>query len=323
MKNRVAALVTVPLVAVIACSAQAPGDSSGPSEEGVANSSSAVAPIHALGTLQFDPGQKRPALELPDWPQTASPTDAGAASANGIDFHGGPLMTAPVHLYYIWYGDWSKSTSVKILEDWGKGIGPSAYWGTDTSYVDGKKVPVSSAVTLAGETTDAYSQGKGLKDVWKVVTSAINAKKLPVDTNGVYFVLTSQDVSLSGFCTQFCGWHSYGAFSNTQHLKYSFVGAAAQCPGACSAQSVSPNGDVSADAMASVLTHELSETVTDPEMTGYSDASGWENGDKCAWNFGTTKVLKGAKYNATFNGRNWLLQQNWLNAKGGLCSMTK
>ena len=38
----------------------------------------------------------------------------------------------------------------------------------------------------------------------------------------------------------------------------------------------------------SVATHEIYEAMTDPMThgTGYRDASGWENGDKCTWYYG-------------------------------------
>ena len=74
--------------------------------------------------------------------------------------------------------------------------------------------------------------------------------------------------------------------------------------------------------MASVLSHELEETVTDPLGNAWFDGSGEENADKCAWTFGVTQSTKASgKYNMTFGGRNWLIQQNWVNAKGGYCAL--
>src|SRR5437879_3072389 len=82
--------------------------------------------------------------------------------------------------------------------------------------------------------------------------------------NGIYFVLTSADVNeTSGFCTRYCGWHTYG-FLNGANIKYSVVGNSDRCPSACAAQSPGPNGTTGIDGMASVIAHELEESVSDP-----------------------------------------------------------
>jgi hypothetical protein len=90
---------------------------------------------------------------------------------------------------------------------------------------------------------------------------------------------------------------------------------------------VSPNGNAGADGMASVLAHELEETATDPDLNAWYDRRGYENADKCAWTLGTTSTLpSGAKNNMTLGPRNYLIQQNWVNAKSssganGYCAL--
>ena len=125
----------------------------------------------------------------------------------------------------------------------------------------------------------------------------------------------------SGFCTTYCGWHTHFAVGGVD-IKYSFVGNAAQCPTACSIQQSSPNGNVGADAMASVIAHELSEAVSDPALNAWYDSKGYENADKCAWTFGTTfAAANNSKANITLGGVNYLLQQIWVNAGGGSCKL--
>jgi len=85
-------------------------------------------------------------------------------------------------------------------------------------------------------------------------------------------------------------------------------------------QSTGPNGDAQADAMASVLAHELEEAATDPELSAWWDSTGAENADKCAWTFGTTYTAGGAQANMTIGPRNFLIQRNWVNAGGGYCA---
>ena len=137
---------------------------------------------------------------------------------------------------------------------------------------------------------------------------------MPKDTNGVYFVLTSKDVTASsGFCTQYCGWHTYGTVAGS-NIKYSFVGNPDRCPASCAAQTTSPNGNAGADGMASIIAHELSEAVTDPNLNAWYDKRGYENADKCAWTFGSTySVANGSKANVHLGGRDFLIQQNWVN----------
>jgi hypothetical protein len=133
--------------------------------------------------------------------------------------------------------------------------------------------------------------------------------------------LTSADVTASsGFCTQYCGWHTYGTI-NGFSIKYSFVGNPDRCPSACEAQSTGPNSNAGADGMASIIAHELEEAVTDPNLNAWYDTRGRENADKCAWTFGSTSTAgNGSLYNMTLGARNYLIQQNWVNASGGFCA---
>src|SRR5213079_2740259 len=156
--------------------------------------------------------------------------------------------------------------------------------------------------------------------IQSVVSSAITSGRLPSNTNAVYFVLTSADVTASsGFCTQYCGWHTHGTIGGAD-IKYAFIGNPDRCPSACAAQTTSPNGNAGADGMASIIAHELEEATTDPDLNAWYDTRGQENADKCAWTFGTTYTVNGALANMTLGSRNYLIQRNWVNASGGYCA---
>ena len=253
--------------------------------------------------------------------------------SNGILYHGGPIMPGAVNIYYIWYGAWNTpgDTTQPLLTNLGQHIGGTPYFAINKTYFDSTGATVSGTVNFAGATHDPGSQGSALTDagVKQVVATALANHALPTDANGVYFVLTSKEVKeTSGFCTQYCGWHTRGTI-NQRSIKYSFVGnPAQQCPSACSAQAKSPNNNLGADAMASVIAHELAESVSDPNLNAWFDQSGSENADKCAWTFGATTLMPGgARYNITWTDKatlaqtHWLLQQNWLNANGGRCTL--
>jgi hypothetical protein len=249
---------------------------------------------------------------------------AGSGS-NGIRYHNGPVMLGTTNIYYIWYGNWSGNSATTILTDLANNIGGSPYFNINTTYFNGSNAHVSNSVKYGGAFLDStYSQGTNLSDaqIQAIVANALTAPNgLPKDSNGVYFVLTSQDVNeTSGFCTQYCGWHTHGTITGLD-VKYAFIGNPARCLSACAAQTTSPNGNPGADGMASIIAHELEESVTDPDLNAWYDSRGEENADKCAWTFGTTYIANGSHANMKLGTRDYLIQQNWVNANGGFCAV--
>ncbi len=270
-------------------------------------------------------------VHLPNPYAPAGPFDAhpggfaGAAGGGGkMSYHGGPVMGGTPNAYVIWYGGWTDAQK-RIIRDFLNGIGGSPYFNINKTYsISG--TPVTGLVNFSGEVVSTYAGGTALTDqsIQNIVAAAG-----PTDLNGVYFVLTGTDITKDGFCTSYCGWHTY-ANLGAGNIKYSFVGNPSACPlvgvsvGACAGQTAkSPNGDVGVDAMVSVLAHELEEAVTDPELNAWFDLFGYENADKCAWKFGTTPTdpVSGAYYNVSWSNRKFLVQMNWLNVKSGSCAI--
>jgi hypothetical protein len=254
-----------------------------------------------------------------------SAATGSVVTGNGINYNGGPVKRNGVNIYYIWYGNWNQdSTANSILTDLASNVGGSPYFAINTTYGD-TIGGVQNLVTYAGATSDSGSLGTSLSDssIWTLVSNALTSKTLPVDPNGVYFVLTAPYVAeTSGFLTQYCGWHTSADFGSTS-ISYAFVGNPAASMGACSIQSTSPNGDAEADAMASVISHELEESTTDPQLNAWYDSSGNENADKCVWTFGAEyTVANGSHANMKLGLRDYLIQQNWVNAGGGYCALS-
>ena len=203
--------------------------------------------------------------------------------------------------------------------------GGSKYYNINTTYGD-TTANVSNSLHYAGSTTDNYSYGKSLSDssIKAIVQRAINNGSLPKDTNGIYFVLTTSDVNeTSGFCTQYCGWHTHGSI-NSSDIKYAFVGDPDRCPSACEAQSKSPNNNPGADGMASVISHSTKKPTPIRDLNAWwNSQTGEENADQCAWQFGTTyTVTNGSKANMKLGSLNYLIQQNWVNRYGGYCAQS-
>jgi hypothetical protein len=263
------------------------------------------------------------AITLQQVADVAAANNARPTRGNGITYHGGPVMTSGTNVYYIWYGNWSGNSAPSILTTLGSSIGGSPYFNINTTYYDGSATHVANVASLVSQTSDNYSFGTALSDsnIQGIVANAIGSGALPKDPNGVYFVLTSADVNeTSGFCTQYCGWHTHGTIGGTD-IKYAFVGNPDRCPSACAAQTTGPNGNAGADGMASILAHELEEATTDPDLNAWYDRRGEENADKCAWTFGATSTApNGSQYNMVLGGSQYLIQQNWVNASGGFCA---
>src|SRR5262249_11489406 len=133
----------------------------------------------------------------------------GAITDNGIQYHGGPVMgTNPdfsntPNIYFTWYGSWTGDTALDILPDFAFNLGGSPYFNINTSYTDGTGNPVINLANFGGSSFDNYSQGSvlNLSRVATIVANAIGRGDLPLDINGVYFVLTSADVTEGQFCS--------------------------------------------------------------------------------------------------------------------------
>ena len=240
---------------------------------------------------------------------------------NGIQYNGGALMTGTVNVYLIWYGTFVGNYG-SVLTQLVQKLGGTPWANILTTYSVGA-AHITSSIAYKKSVTVGYTHGTNLQivDFIGIVTSAVTSGGLPSDTNGVYFVLTASDVTMSGFCTSFCGWHDYTTVGSSV-LKYSFIGdASSQCPDSCIwSPGSTPNGNAGADGMANVLAHELAEAITDPYLDAWYDSVGYENADKCAWQFsGVYDTAGGVQANQRFGSMDYLVQDVWVNLDGGYC----
>ncbi|HJW71789.1 MAG TPA: hypothetical protein VJ486_02950 [Geothrix sp.] len=260
----------------------------------------------------------------------AAPT-AGSTSAltAPLKNYGGQVITTPT-VYVIWYGNWAQGNGTddangqQIVTDFFNAIGGSPYFNIQQTYTGSG---ITGKVNYGGATSVAYPYGASLTDanIQTIVSDAITGGHLPNDATGLYFVLTSSDVNeASGFCSKYCGWHFNGTINGSNH-RYGFIGNAARCLTSCAAQSVGPNGNAGVDGMVSVLAHELEEATTDPDGATWKTRRGAENGDSCAWTFGTSYVAaNGAYANMKLGTRDFLIQRNvTIRSTGQYCDLVK
>jgi len=265
----------------------------------------------------------------------AAPAGKAVVTGNGINYNGGPVLKGnPVPVYIIWYGNWNGTGSntqatINLIETFlgANALGGSGYERINTTYGDNTG-NVSGNLLFSKEVRDTGSQGTRLRNsrISAAISAQLTSGALPTDPNGVYLFLTSSNVSESGFCSQFCGFHTHQTL-NGADIKWAFVGNTDQCPSGCEIQSTGPNspsaGVGGADGMVNVITHETEETITDPDLNAWFDSAGNEDADKCNFKFGPTQTAaNGARFNQTFGGHNWMIQMEWENSRGGGCDQT-
>jgi hypothetical protein len=214
------------------------------------------------------------------------------------------------------------------------------------------------------DTRNIYSDGSGYSaclddaQITAEIQNVITALGLPSDYNHEYVMLTPKHVAScfnagstankKNVCTLthyptagYCAYHSmFGPnypFSGTVYANLPYpiyqspVGFTCGSDGGGHGTIESPHYlgdqvDKDADVEVSPLSHEIMESITDPNVdNGWFDAIGNENGDDCAYVYGEgtgqggdgswadVPGPDGMHYNQTINGDNWLTQEEFSN----------
>jgi hypothetical protein len=273
----------------------------------------------------------------------------GGGGNNGIFYHGGPVLqsgTSVVAIYWsastIYNGGPKPGTSGSQCNDGSlvgtflSNLGGSSYFNINSTYTDGAGQNIANAVSYVGcwandQNAPSGSQSVSDGQMQSMILSGFGSGAIAYDPNTLYAIFSAGAVNLGGgFGTQYCAYHSW--FTATINgvsrvVKYAAMPYDYAFPTACSMFAgtgavIPPNGDPGADAEVNTLGHETEETTTDPEGTAWFDRRGFENADKCAWTFGATYTTSnGGTANMNLGGKNFLVQQNWVNAGGGGCAL--
>ena len=181
------------------------------------------------------------------------------------------------------------------------------------SYVDTSPLPASgckdsdTSVCL----TDAQERAEIKKDIAaKGWTAGPNTEFFLFTARGIGSCLTSSQCAF----TYYCAYHSWIG-SGSSVILYANMPYADTVSSACGT-GPRPNGN-EADDTINVTSHEHNETITDKQGNAWYDAAGYEDGDKCAWIFGSLSGPSGAEYNQTINGHHYFLQEEYSNHDRG------
>ncbi|HEY3880774.1 MAG TPA: Ig domain-containing protein, partial [Trebonia sp.] len=230
------------------------------------------------------------------------------------------------------------------LQEFMKGLGTNnELWsGVLTQYCDGVAV---GAQTCPASNTEhvAYPTGGALAGVWvdestaspatasghQLGVEAVNAAGHFGNTTAAsnrdaqYVIISPRGANPDNYKTQgFCAWHDYngdstlsgGAVSSPDgDIAFTNLPYLPDAGASCGQNFVNSNGPL--DGVSIVEGHEYAETSTDQNPPGgYTDSSGEENGDKCAW---ITPGTSGGSFDLTTATGTFAVQTTWGNDGNG------
>ena len=235
-----------------------------------------------------------------------------------LQSHGGPVEASGSKNFLIFWEPTGSTVAANYnatLQQFFGDVGGSSLYGVATQY------GAANAASVGGTFTDTSAYPSTTlqdADVQKEVLKAIAANNWPTGVGNEYFVYLAkgENECMGSTCSfsTFCAYH--GDFtSGTSTVLYAAMPYAGTDLAGCGIQNSSarPNG-ADADAEISIASHELMETVTDPQLNAWFDLFGFEIGDKCAYTYGTTA---GNGSDITINGHPYIVQEEFSNSALG------
>ncbi|CAI5975921.1 unnamed protein product [Closterium sp. NIES-64] len=137
------------------------------------------------------------------------------------------VMHRPIRVYLIWFGPFSRAQK-NILRSFIRSISDRGdpentvpgWWDINRQYHDCKGRPVSSSVTLKGESSYPFGRRSSRRPASRRPTSGDLTSRRPSSSRPFS---SRPKMMLKGFCTAFCGWHSYINMMG-KRIKTSLVG---------------------------------------------------------------------------------------------------
>jgi putative Ig domain-containing protein len=224
----------------------------------------------------------------------------------------------------------------------GLGTGGELWSGVMTQYCDGVAV---GAQTCPASNTEhvAYPTGGSLAGVWvdestaspqtatghQLGVEAVNAAAHFGNTTAAsnrdsqYVILSPTGTNPDNWLTNgFCAWHDYNGDSTLSggpvtspygDIAFTNLPYITDAGASCGQDFVNPTGTL--DGVSIVEGHEYAETITDQNPPGgWTDSSGSETGDKCAW---ITPGTAGGSFDLTTSTGTFAVQTTWANDGSG------
>lgn len=304
----------------------------------VAVAAAALATVTVIGTV---------ATAAAAQPETAThamhTAQAKGKPAGGglLAYKGGQVTVSPrVYLIY-WGSQWGSAGSTGLPTSDPAGEAPlqksflgslhgsGDTWSTSTTQYcegvatgttqcgsSGTHVGHPSSSVVAGSWVDNASAAPGTPSSSQIGAEAAKAAAHFNDySNGVQYIIdTPSGVVPQGFKTSYCAWHD-GESTPGGNIAYTNMPYVSDAGASCGAGFV-PTGTSGVKSATEGVTivggHEYAETLSDqwPSIKiAWTDGSGAENGDKCAW----ISSGQGASAIVGINGSNYAVQSLWSN----------
>jgi serine protease len=255
---------------------------------------------------------------------------SGGGSKN-LYYHGGTggigVETAPKIYLVFWGAQWNNydpSGEASILQNFYNGVGGSPWLNSVVQFCQGV---ASGTISCNGAGAAAGNQANMFVGAWydnatsapsrpsqsQLAAEAVRAAAHFGNTatgsnnNTQYVIATASGNNAIGFGTQYCAWHS-STSSSYGNIAYTNLPYITDAGGSCGANfnGLGPNAGITI-----VGGHEMAETITDQfPSSGWLDANGAENADKCAW----ITSGQGASANIGLSTGTFPVQSLWSNA---------
>jgi hypothetical protein len=281
----------------------------------------------------------------PHWSDFAGTSLAATAP---LTYHGGSVMltNSTFAIYWLPAGSTVSSNYSSLIDRFFGDVAAASgatnnVYSADTQYYQGaSQTPIQYKSTFGGSVVDTSPIPDHCSSVYVRyglrVSGCVNDADIQAEVSKVaaqqgwtpgpttmFLVFTPRNVGScidnAGTCsyTYYCAYHGNFYDSSSRDVLYANqpypdtngVGAPSVCD-----SGQHPNGDW-ADPAINLISHEHNEAITDPNGDAWYDSSGNENGDKCAWNFGSSLGSTAyGSYNQVINGDDYYVQQEWSNA---------
>jgi hypothetical protein len=237
-----------------------------------------------------------------------------------LTYHGGPIMKTEKSYAIFWDpGKLQDGTTTqgidkkykKLIKGYFNNVNGSDFFKIQKQYTGQGQAPSKTdyADTWIDTTpfpknhcsySDVGSNCVTDADIQARVIADAKAHGITTSDTKMFFVYTPEN---EGSCFDagcsapayeyYCAYHGYADTTGGGHLVYAnmpfpTVKSGNNCYYSPGGVQQFPSGDVDADAVINVTSHEQMEAITDPLLSAWWDAVGYENGDECAWNFGST-----------------------------------
>jgi hypothetical protein len=282
----------------------------------------------------------------------------GADTCSALVYHGGPVQHGEQDYLFLWApssydstqlttyetgmsrwlddvaaADYSASSPISVAQQYYDTSQGSKQFIPFTVQNEGVLVDTNPYPTSGGCSVSGYSVCLTESQLASELSNYISANSLPRGLDVEYFILTPNGVdtctdSSSAECAYgaYCGYHTY--IPGTPPILFADLpwdyetGCDVGSPAVLDAGYA--NSDY-IDSTVSVFSHELSETMTDPELNAWYGVDGGsdEIGDKCAYNYGgpagtgdlsgLSTDSNGGYYNVELGGDDYLLQLEYDN----------